>query len=278
MQAGAIQAISDDDVTACADLSLKVGWPHRMADWRLMLRLGSGLIVRDRGLAIGVALWWPFGTNFATFGMIIVDPDHQGQGLGSRLMAALIAETGDRSITLHATEAGKKLYSRFGFREVGIVSKHEGMTASPSTGPLDCSTVRQAERDDLQAIFRLDRAASGLDRKRLLEELLLCGEANILADARGSTGFSFIRPFGRGSLIGPVVANTADDARRLIQHWIAQRAGQYLRIDTPVAGGLSEWLSDHGLAFSNSVTVMVRGHFPAGERNRLFALASQALG
>jgi hypothetical protein len=99
----------------------------------------------------------------------------------------------------------------------------------------------------------------------------------VLERGGGVRGFAARRSFGRGDIIGPLVAETEADAITLAGG--VMRPG-FQRIDIPVeAKALAAWLTQAGLKPVDSVTVMTRGTWPKGGGGlRRFALASQALG
>jgi hypothetical protein len=92
-------------------------------------------------------------------------------------------------------------------------------------------------------------------------------------------GFALLRRFGRGQVIGPVVAPDPAGAKALIGHFLGSHPGQFLRVDVPEAAGLSDWLEELGLKDAGIVFRMVRGSDvqPVGPA-RGFALISQAFG
>jgi L-amino acid N-acyltransferase YncA len=61
---------------------------------------------------------------------IYIKRDMRGKGLGKILMEALVEEAGKQGfhklvlMALNSNEAGKKLYKKSGFREVGVFEKH----------------------------------------------------------------------------------------------------------------------------------------------------------
>ena len=105
------------------------------------------------------------------------------------------------------------------------------------------------------------------------------GEAVVLDDAGETVGFAFYRRFGRGYVIGPVVARDTASAKALIAHWIGSNAGMFIRIDVPGESGLSDWLEELGLARVDNALTMARGAplKPAGGFH-VFGLVNQALG
>ena len=126
----------------------------------------------------------------------------------------------------------------------------------------------------------LDHAATGADRRRVLDALLDAG-TGVALDRNGSAiGFALLRRFGRGHVIGPVLAPDAARARALIGHFLASRPDQFMRIDIPEESGLSAWLAGLGLADAGTVTRMVRnGPQPmAAGPTCNFALISQGFG
>ncbi|CAD5293170.1 Acetyltransferase (GNAT) domain-containing protein [Bosea sp. 62] len=275
-----LRPIGMDDATSCAELSRRVGWPHRREDWEFVIGLGHGVVGERDGKLVATGLWWPYGEGHATVGMIIVAPEEQGAGMGKRLMQALLAQAAERSLMLNATVAGEPLYVRLGFRPCGGVSQYHGhvhAVAAPEPGA--GKRLRPGSPADLARLERLDREATGLERGPVLAALLQCGNCLVLEQAGQPVGFSILRAFGRGQVIGPVVAVDETDARTLIACWLHGRAGQFIRVDLPLGSGLGDWLVQHGLAPAGDVTAMVRGDLPvASGPARLHALVTQALG
>lgn len=276
----ALRAMHIDDAASCVELSRRVGWPHRREDWEFVIGLGHGIVGERNGELVATGLWWPYGESHATVGMIIVAPEEQGAGIGKRLMQALLAEAGERSLLLNATAAGEPLYARLGFRPHGGVSQYHGhapAVAAPELGADE--RLRPGRPADLATLERLDREATGLERGPVLAALLQCGECLVLERAGQPVGFSVLRTFGRGRVIGPVVASDETDVRALIACWLHGRAGQFIRVDLQFGSGLAGWLMQHGLAPAGDVTAMVRGDLPAASGPaRLHALITQALG
>jgi len=88
------------------------------------------------------------------------------------------------------------------------------------------------------------------------------------------------RAFGRGEVIGPVVAANVDDGKALIAFFMARSEGGFVRVDTAEGSQLSAWLADQGLARVDEGIAMQR---PIVARSgcaplTTFALASQAFG
>ena len=42
-----IRTMTPQDLAACVALTQEVKWPHRLADWQLMLALGEGLVAEQ---------------------------------------------------------------------------------------------------------------------------------------------------------------------------------------------------------------------------------------
>jgi len=268
--------LTDALLVPAHNLSQAVSWPHRLVDWQFALSLGQGVAAVEGEDLAGTAMWWPYGADFATLGMVIVAPQRQGRGLGGRLMQAVLAQAGTRSVGLHATPAGLPLYEKLGFAAVGEIHQHQG---SVSGTPSATAPVRSIGDDDWREIEALDRAVCGLDRRPLLAGLRPLARANVLLREGRVAGFSMLRDFGRGQSIGPVVAPDLDGAKALIGDWLAQSMGRFLRIDIPAGCGLADWLAGQGLVPVDKAVAMVRGTPPVRRRQtRLFALVSQALG
>ncbi|MDE1180889.1 GNAT family N-acetyltransferase [Paraburkholderia sp.] len=276
-----------DDIAAAHGLTMAVSWPHRAEDWRFAAEAGSGFAVEDAGNVIGTALFWKFGADRATLGMVIVSPDYQGRGIGGKLMNLVLQETGDRVTFLHATEAGRPLYEKLGFRVCGSLEQHQGAVFQPPLVSLPAGErLRPLGINDTPQLIELASRACGLDRSEVLPALLQNADGIALARDGELLGFALFRRFGRGYAIGPVVAPDSADhsrAKALIRHWLALNEGAFVRIDVPSGSGLTDWLIGLGLPRVDLVVKMVRNSDPASHEGppdplvRQFGIINQAM-
>jgi len=269
------------DLAECLRLTQAERWSHRMEDWEFAHRLGLGWAACDaEGKLLGTASWWAYGERFATVGLVLVDQNYQGQGIGRQLMEAVIREAGARTLQLVATKAGLTLYQRCGFRERYDIGQHQGMAGEiPASELPSDTTLRVVSRAELGALCDLDAAAFGADRHQLISAVLESGTGVLAVRGGRLIAFALARKSGRGAVIGPVVAPDESLASVLIAYHLMNNTGAFVRVDIPTdAVQLADWLERAGLARVDRVTVMVRGEVP--ERSPsvgLFALVSQAL-
>lgn len=268
------------DLAAAHALSLAVGWPHRREDWQFLLSLGEGLVAPQGDRVVATAMWWLLDAHAARVGMVIVDPSLQRAGLGRVLMQRSLAAVGARTVSLTATREGATLYERLGFVPAGGVRQHQGVArAVPPPGLATAHRIVRPIAPDIDTLIDLDRRATGVARAPVLAALAPVAGTAVLLDGHTPAGFAMCRPFGRGEVIGPVVARNSAEAEALIAHWLADKTGQFLRIDVPDGCGLPPFLTAHGLVEVDAATAMRRGEAPASEGPwRCFGCVSQALG
>lgn len=257
-------------------LSQEMSWPYRLEDWEVAFELGRGYALEHAGVVIGTAMWWPYGDTHASAGMIIVAKTAQGRGYGARLMDALLADARYRTITLNSTVEGLALYERRGFNMVGVIEQHQGIPTQRHEAP-PAGLVRPMVAADAAAVARLDREAAGWTRPQTLERLAQLAQGHILLKDGVPHGYAFCRLFGRGHVIGPVVAGSVDDARALIEAALAPLGPSFARVDTATSTQLGPWLDSIGLRQVDSATTMVLGpQTPPPGPARMFALANQS--
>lgn len=272
--------MTEDDLPSAHGLSEALRWAHRLEDWQLMLRLGTGFVAQENGTVIGTGLCWKFGNAHASLGMIIVSPERQGKGIGRELMNLLLEELGDRCILLTATPVGQPLYEKLGFVPTGTVDQHQG--TMQQTSPLALAAgecIRPVAAGDLQALAALAMRALGMSREEMMAQLLNVAEGVLIEKDGEALGFSMMRRFGRGHVIGPLVAPDTERAKALIAHWAATYAGSFVRVDVAGESGLSTWVESLGLALVGPSVRMARGQAPVSDGTvKQYAVFSQALG
>jgi GNAT superfamily N-acetyltransferase len=259
-------------------LSQEMSWPYLLKDWEFALQLGRGFVVTSAGAVVGTALWWPYGDTHASAGMIIVSKAVQGRGYGALLMDALLAAARPRIITLNSTAEGLALYARRGFASIGMLHQHHGIPRQRRDLPPP-EDVRTMVRSDFGAIVGLDHEATGWTRSEMLRRLIEVGDGYVLLRDGIPRGYAISRLFGRGHVIGPVVAESPTDARALIEAALAPLGSVFVRVDTSTTSQLGEWLEGIGLQQVGDATTMVLGtQMPSTGPARTFALANQSFG
>jgi hypothetical protein len=243
--------------------------------------------------------------------MMLVAARYGRQGLGRTLMEHLLRAAGPGvTVTLFATDMGRPLYEKLGFRVVrGNVSfagrfrpddsKKRGERGAAAGLP---GGIRLATEADLPPVLALDRTAFGADRSRIITRLPAFADHIVVLEAgqpaggsanhaspdlagghdgpgRGIAGYAAAWRNGPAStVIGPLVAPDGEAARRLIAE-LAAHTGTPVRLDLdPDRPELPGWAEAHGLDPVGRTVVMARGDNPLrGTPGHLFTPISVAL-
>ncbi|WP_213881660.1 GNAT family N-acetyltransferase [Pseudomonas sp. dw_358] len=273
-----LRPMTEADLPEAYALSQKLSWPHRLEDWQMMLRLSHGVVFEEGGRVIGTAFCCVQG-GWSTIGLVIIADEYQGRGLGRQLMNAALALSGDAVATLTATAEGAPLYEKLGFVACGQLVQHHAVLAGDYEAPAH-PYVRGLRDDEIDAAVALAETASGFKRDAVLAELLAISERVHVTEAEGElTGLAILRSFGRGMMIGPVIARDPAHAHDLIESLLGYCAGRFVRLDVTLDSGLSPWLSALGLVNVGEPVQMARGRAPAGTVGvKQFGVVTQALG
>jgi predicted N-acetyltransferase YhbS len=272
-----VRRLSTADIEACAVLAVDRDWEPAPEKWRLLFELGEVYGVDDTGggLAGAVALT-RFGPGLAAVGKMLVARRHGRQGLGGRLMRHALDQAGDTVTCLIATEYGRPLYERLGFRAIDRSVRYIGSLA-PGPPDLGAPELREVRAADLPGIAELDRRSFGADRGALLAALPRAADRFVVSDGPAVRGFAAAWRSADTLTIGPVVADGLAVATALIAG-LAAGADRPVRLDLPGAHpGLAGWAAEAGLTVRRQSTYMVRGGDLPGARENVFAPANMAL-
>ncbi|WP_189366892.1 GNAT family N-acetyltransferase [Tateyamaria omphalii] len=255
-------------------MSAQQGWPHGLADWEQMFRLGHGRVALLNGQVVGTTLWW-LHDRAATLGMVIVDQTQRGRGIAGSLVADALDRIGDLPVMLTATDMARSGYARLGFRKTGMVDTFRSI---PNVVQSPDARIDALFDDDVLA---LDALARGWAREAVLRSFMAHGAICwALKKAGRLVAFALDRELGSARIIGPLVAPDVETAEALVRHCISVHPRVQVRIDSNPVLGLSDRLSALGLNKVSWGTVMVRGTTRAKPNGApiLFGLASQAFG
>ncbi|PRD43583.1 GNAT family N-acetyltransferase [Phyllobacterium phragmitis] len=279
--------IRDANLEQLHQLSVSVRWPHRAEDWQLLRTVGRGVVALDTiDRVLGSAMWFPFGETVATIGMVITSPRLQENGTAQWLVQHILERCGEREMRVNAPPNVRRFFNSLGFSQTRSVSQFQGhVSLKPAHKELPSTNdLRELSADDLEAMVGLDALAFGGERAQLLAQLLKEGKGFGIFNSDVLRGFALFRHFGRGGVIGPIVAFTESEAVALVAKHMEKRGRQFLRVDTPVSGGpFAEFLTASGLEPVGNVVTMVRS--PAAndsaaftDHPRTFGLTSHTLG
>jgi len=206
---------------------------------------------------------------------IVVRPRRQRSGLGRSLTEAAIAWLRGRSagaVLLLATEAGRPVYERLGFVAGQRYGSFAWPAISPASGPPGAgATTRPMQAADLPAVYALDSAATGEDRRGFIEALASAGwVATCGADV---VGFHVACPWGGG----PTVARDAAAGLALLRMaGTVRRAPRSLGL--PEANEVAiKYLNGLGIVADRYTTRMWLGTSPPWRPDMIFGVFNFAV-
>lgn len=278
--------VAGADLEQLHALSISVGWPHRAEDWQFLRNVGNGVVATDDiGRIMSSAMWFRQSPELATIGMVITSPRLQTHGTGLWLMEHALRELEGVNLRLNATRAAQRLYLSLNFMPEKTVYQCQGIvTEAPNERDLS-GELRVLGPDDLIAVTALDTAAFGVVRAVVIEKLMSTSRGYGLFRDGVLKAFALCRRFGRGHVVGPIVASDDEEAIAVLSPHIRDRQGRFLRLDTHVeTGDFALFVLRNGLTVYDTVLTMSRGKrladFATGETRAplTYSLASQTLG
>lgn len=259
-----IRAMNAQDISVGMRLKEIAGWNQTVADWKRFLKASpQGCFVAEVDNKVcGTVTTIIFEGRFAWVGMVLVDPEYRGQGIGTRLLERAVEyleSLNIPAIKLDATPQGKPLYEKLGFVseyeiERWILRRVPGNFGKPSesTPPAELPA----------SIFEIDRQAFGADRSSLLSSIHRdAPQFSLFVPPDDKVqGYSFGRSGTFADHLGPWMARDVSSARRLLETFLARSSRENLFVDwlkaNAVAGDL---LKSAGFTYSRTLTRMYRG-------------------
>ncbi|GAA1794307.1 GNAT family N-acetyltransferase [Actinomadura chokoriensis] len=271
---GPVRLLGLGDLGACQRLAKDREWGREDRKWRFLFSVGNvyGVDDGDGGLA-GTVVSTPYGKDVAAISMVLVAKRFERRGLGGRLMRHVMDNAGTASLCLTATDYGRPLYERLGFRTVGLCTAYQGV----SDGPSKRNVSVPVEANDMPAVHALDTEVFGADRSHVVEGLpFFCETLRVVRDGTGIAGYGGAWRNGDRVLVGPVIARDAGTALALVDEIVPEGP---VRLDVDHRHPeLIAWAEDRGLRPAFTTAIMEYGAPIANDPSRLFLPVAQALG
>jgi GNAT superfamily N-acetyltransferase len=191
-------------------------------------------------------------------GPISVDPDHQGRGVGRKLMEAVIERgkgaPGTRLLQDSFNMLSLSLYASLGFEEREPVVV---MSGKPTSGPVEGIEVRPLREADLDECEALCKKVHGFERTNELRGAMQAFAPFVaLRDGRVSAYATTLTfwPMAYG------VAETDEDMQALLRG-VAAAVDDPLAILVPLRSGLFHWCLAEGLRSLKPMNLMTLGAY-----------------
>ncbi len=185
-------------------------------------------------------------------------------------------------IMLIATDEGKPLYEKLGFREVSYVSKYICNSYNANNHCIENEDyMMNYEECDLEKIIKIDENAFGTNRKVFLKKRIMQSEqCNVVKDKEQNVlGYGLSIQTPENKIIGPVVAKNNAMAMRIVHDFARGHNGK-LRMDVPE--GKNEFMKElevAGFKKVNTPPIMIKNSNWLLKRNsELYSIAAQIFG
>lgn len=274
------------DVALGMRLKAAAGWNQTEADWRRLLALEpAGCFVGLCGEAPAATLTTTVFGDVAWAAMVLTDPAFRGRGLATALLThalSYLERRGVAAVRLDATSLGRPVYEKLGFRVVSEQRRYYG-------SPIVAAAAVESAADDLAPLTmeqsaeagRLDAAATGNDRTRLLELVRRDWPEAALGTTAGGElgGFLLCRRGSRAPQLGPCIAADPRHGARLLHTALARSAGTPVYVDVPTSNrSACRVVEEHGLGIERTFLRMTLGREVAAHEEANWANYGPELG
>jgi len=271
-----------EDIPAGMRLKESAGWNQTEDDWRLFLEASPGgcfAAVLD-GVVIGTVTTIRYGETLSWIGMMLVDPAYRRRGVGTRLMRRALAHlAGCGTVKLDATPLGRTMYDGLGFRDEYTLHRMTAGSCLAWAPPPEAAPMAEKYTT---GVFETDAEVFGADRTVILRNFISRRpeSAWVLRHGNGIRGYCTGRAGTRFHQVGPLVAETTEDAVRLLHAVSGNLAGRAAVMDVPAhQEEFLHRLDEAGFRKERSFIRMFRGNNASpGTPGKVFATAGPEFG
>jgi ribosomal protein S18 acetylase RimI-like enzyme len=261
-----------EDIPSALELSTQAGWNQTADDWRMLIDLApeSCFAIEMEGELAATTTLLRYGTRLAWLGMVLTKIKFRGQGLARRLLSEalkLADQMNVETVKLDATDQGRSLYEKLGFRSEQPVERwaRQG-TRSALAFDTQFNSFSGEQLSN-------DQEAFGAERAQFLRKLaernrpLIAGKSYLLARSGSRTAY-----------LGPCVSADGEVARSLIECCVRTTTAA-ISWDLLQRNRDAEVIAkDLGFTPQRYLTRMVRGRDLRGREESVYALGGFEFG
>lgn len=279
-----VDRLRKENIEDIVALSSYIGWDYNGEEIETIFDSGIvyGVWNRRKELIASAAIIL-YGEKVASIGMVIVHPDYKGRGIGKAITDSCIKSVSTQTpIMLIATDEGKPLYEKLGFRAVSYVSKYICNSYNVNDYCIGNEDyIMNYEECDLEKIIKIDEDAFGTSRNEFLKQRIMqSDQCVVVKDTKENVvGYGISIQTPENKIIGPIAAKNDAMAMRIV-HDLAREHHGKLRIDVPEGKkDFMKKLEITGFQKVNTPPIMMRNSDQFLKRNgELYSIAAQIFG
>src|SRR6266705_2759777 len=116
-----LRLMTTDDLAVATELSTAAGWNQTAEDWQMLIGIEpqNCLAIEADGRLVSTTTLMCYSQRLAWIGMVLTSANYRGRGFARRLLAAALDRAdslGIETVKLDATDDGKPIYEKFGFK------------------------------------------------------------------------------------------------------------------------------------------------------------------
>ncbi len=220
-----------------------------------------------------------YDPGYAFLGFYLVRPDLRGRGLGLATWRAAYPHAAGATVGLDAVPAQEATYRRSGFTAAHRTLRYGGC---PRPGATPAGHAVPVTAALLDAVVAYDRGCFPADRAGFVRAWLTAPGRHARAAVRDGrvTGYGLVRPARDGHRIGPLFADTPEDAAAVFDALTAALPdGATVHLDVPEPSHAAvEFAGSRGLSAGSHTVRMYAGEVPGHRTGAVWAVTSLELG
>lgn len=276
-----IRTMNPEDMTLAVEWARREGWNPGLGDAPCFYAADpEGFFIGEiEGEPVGCVSAIRYGESYGFLGFYIVTPGLRGQGYGLQLWDSAMRHVAGRALGLDGVPDQQDNYRKSGFELAYRNIRFEGGGLGDPTLP---TPLRPLGNFPMEQVKAYDRTLFGVERDLFLDHWLAQPGAVALGAGTGDalSGYGMIRPCHTGFKIGPLFADSAQQAEMLLDALLGQApAGAPVYFDTPEVNAEAVAFAEaRGMNRVFETARMYKGEAPSIPMDRVFGVTSFELG